>query len=45
MDTKISFRNNFPYLEKIQHNNIIFNDVWLFGSVAKRNKHEEMISS
>jgi len=41
MDTKSALKIIVPYLEKIQCNNINYNEVWLFGSVAKGTNTEE----
>jgi len=41
MDTKSALEIIVPYLEKIQQNNINYNEVWLFGSVAKGTSTEE----
>ncbi len=41
MDTKSAIEIIVPYLEKIQQNNINYNEVWLFGSVAKGTSTEE----
>lgn len=35
MDTQTALKIIEPYLEKIKHNDINYNEVWLFGSVAK----------